>query len=270
MPTSMIRSVISRAALLAAALLLLPSLQGCSLKEDRTECPCWLDVVVSGCGAVAEQVNVAGWGAERLFGEGVRVADYPEGYEQTVPKGIIRLGAWCGLGDGEEAGGELRLRDGVPCPPLWSYASTVDCTGETARDTIRLVRQYTGVHVRIENLAEGEEYPYTLAVKSPSGGISLLDGKPLARQWGVGVDRASDGTFSFRVPRQGDGGLLLDIFLEGDYQDSYPIGEHILRAGYDWDAADLPEIWIGMDYGGTEPVIRIDHWNEGAVYEAVI
>ena len=44
---------------IAAAFLL--ALTACSVKEDRQECPCWLDVDVTGCGKIARNVTVSAW-----------------------------------------------------------------------------------------------------------------------------------------------------------------------------------------------------------------
>ena len=61
----------------------------------------------------------------------------------------------------------------------------------------------------------------------------------------------------------------IDI-LEGRKADSFPVGEHILKSGYDWTADRLADIYIGMDYGGTETHIRIEPWENGNVYESII
>ena len=63
------------------------SLAACSIKEDRTPCPCWLSIDFTKVSQ--KNVNVAAWGEGELFCERIAVKDYlgAEGYEKTVPKG---------------------------------------------------------------------------------------------------------------------------------------------------------------------------------------
>ena len=67
------------------------SLTSCFVKEDRTPCPCWLEVDLSN---VSEKsVVLSGWMNELLFRGPVSPSDYPDLYEVTVPRGEVYVTA---------------------------------------------------------------------------------------------------------------------------------------------------------------------------------
>lgn len=253
---------------LALCAVLLPV--SCSVKEDREECPCWLDIVVSGCRSISRNVTVSAWNPEMVFSEGIDILDYPEGYERTVPKGYVTVTAFAGRRSQEFSGESLLIPDGLPCDSLYARHALVDCRGEFARDTVILHKQFATVYLKIDQLEDGDPYPYVLVLRSAFDGLRLTDCSPHAGAWTLPLEALPDGTFRFRVPRQGDGSLSIDLVLAGETVDRYPVGEHILRAGYSWLSEDLEDIYIGMDYGGSEPHITIEPWGDGPGYDSVI
>ena len=251
-------------------LLLLTAAVSCSVKEERQECPCWLDIVVKGCREVSRNVTVSTWNPGILFTEGIDVEDYPDYYERTVPKGYVNVSVYAGQKEQTLSGECLVIPDGKSCDSLWVHRSLVDCSGEFAFDTATLHKQFATIFLKIDNLSPGEDYPYGLVLWSAFDGLRLTDCTPHSGAWTFPLRRLPDGTYSFRVPRQGDGTLTIDLFLDGEKIDEYPIGEHILKAGYSWLSEDLEDIWIGMDYGRSEIHISMESGEEGASYDAVI
>jgi len=251
-------------ATLAALLipLLLPVLPSCSVKEDRRGCPCWLEVALAPCEALARSVTVSAWNPSPLFLEGVDVRDYPDGYERTVPRGYLTVSVFAGRRVQELSGESLLIPDGQPCDSLWAHRALIDCSGEFARDTAVLHKQFASVRLHVDNLPEGEDYPYGLILRSRFDGLRLTDCSPHAGAWSLPLRSLPDGTYLFRVPRQGDGSLSVDLLLDGEKVDSYPIGEEILRSGYSWLSEDLEDIAIGMDYGRGEVRISVEPWRE--------
>ena len=85
--------------IILAALL---SLAACSIKEDRTPCPCWLSINFTRVSQ--KNVNVAAWGEDELFSERIAVKDYQEteSYEKTVPKGYVYTSVVSGERDAEK------------------------------------------------------------------------------------------------------------------------------------------------------------------------
>lgn len=255
---------------LVAVLLAGIAAAACSIKEDRDECPCWLTVTLTDGGRSVPELVLSIWNPGELLREAVRTDDYPEGVERTVPKGLVTLSAHTRLHRMQPSGALLLIPYGQECDSLLTHRSEVACLGETARDTVRLHRQYATVFLSIENLEQGIHYPYDLVARSSVDGFDLLSGLPHAGAHSLPLVPLSEGEYAFRVPRQLDESLTLDLYLEGELIDSYPIGTHIMKAGYDWEAEDLADIRIGMDYGHSEPHIVIEPWEDGAVYDEII
>lgn len=60
--------------------------QGCSVKEDRSACPCWLQIDLSGCHHYTDDVQLKGWTSERnVLGARVFEDDFdqPSGSSRT-------------------------------------------------------------------------------------------------------------------------------------------------------------------------------------------
>lgn len=253
---------------LSLATMLLPA--SCSVKERRENCPCWLEIAVSGCRSVSRNVTVSAWNPGMVFSEAIDIFDYPDCYERTVPKGYVTVTAFAGRRAQELSGESLIIPDGIPCDSLYARHALVDCTGEFARDSVVLHKQFATVYLKIDRLQDEYPYPYRLVLRSAFDGLRLTDCSPHAGPWTLPLEALPDGTFRFRVPRQGDGSLSIDLVLGNETVDSYPIGEHILRAGYSWLSEDLEDIYIGMDYGGSDPHITIEPWGDSPGYDSVI
>ena len=95
----------------AAALTLVVA--SCSVKEDRTPCPCWLGIHISPSLDYSRDLTVSAWNEDRIFSQTVSVADYPDEYEQTVPKGHVTVSAYCGRKVSTEERG--RIIGSLPC-----------------------------------------------------------------------------------------------------------------------------------------------------------
>ena len=125
--------------IMAAALTLAAS---CSIKEDRSPCPCWLSIDLSRCSQ--NSVTVAAWGEDEIFSERVAVQDYQEAdsYEKTVPKGYVYTSVITGEREMKRSGARLIIPTGHDADSVYAHASTVECFGEFAQDTAVLHNVY--------------------------------------------------------------------------------------------------------------------------------
>ena len=242
----------------------------CSIKEVREDCPCRLDILLRECLPLTKELTVSAWRDSCVFTEALTVADYPEVYSRMVPKGTLRLTALSGIRKEECQDGEWILPRGSACDSIWTFAAQLDCRGETNSVIIMLKQQFATVHLSINNPASKEDYPYRLVLRSRVDGLSLPECQPHEGLWSRTILQNREGEYVFRIPRQQDGSLELDMLLEGRKADTIPVGEHIVRSGYDWTADLLKDIYIGMDYGGAEARITIEPWENGNVYESII
>ena len=251
-----------------AAVLLLG--EACSVKEDRSPCPCQLDILLKDCYPEVKELTLSAWNSGQVF---VRAIPVNEGgkYHCEVPRGFVRLTALSGVRLEDMAEGKMILPKGSACDSLWTYTSEVDCRGETALAGVRLRQQFATVHLSIVKTEDdGEQYPYQLVLKSAVNGVTIPYCQPNDGDWSRPLVAEDDGVYLFRVPRQKDGSMVLDMVLKGEKVESYPVGKHILLSGYDWTKEKLEDIYIGLNWGRTETLIHIEAWEDGGAYDAVL
>lgn len=252
----------------AAALAII--MTSCSVKEDRTPCPCWLGIDISPSMEHSRDLTVSAWDEGRIFSQTVSVADYPDSYEHTVPKGHVTVSAYCGRKMSSEEGGRVIIPYGWDSDPIMAHQRLVDCTGEFAWDTVDMCKQWATVYLKIENTSE-EKYPYSLAVVSDVCGIDLRDLSPVSGPFRCALELDSDENCSFRLPRQRDDSRAVITVSSGDETlDDLPLYQWIEATGYSWHDRNLKDIYIGVDYVRAEVSIVIQGWAEGESYEITL
>ena len=122
----------------------------CSIKEDRTPCPCWLSIDLSRCSQ--NSVTVAAWAEPELFSARDAVQDYkdPDSYEKTVPKGYVNTSVVTGEREMRRSGARLIIPLGHDAASIYAHAGAIECFGEFAKDTAMLHKQFARVFVNVE------------------------------------------------------------------------------------------------------------------------
>ena len=252
----------------AAALAIIVT--SCSVKEDRTPCPCWLGIHITPSLDRGRDLTVSAWDEGRIFSQTVSVADYPDAYEQTVPKGHVTVSAYCGRKVSTEEGGRIIIPHGYDADPVWAHLRMVDCTGEFAKDTVDMCKQWATVYLKIENSSE-DEYPYRLAVESDVCGFDIRDLSPVSGPFRCELELDSEESCSFRLPRQRDDSRsVITVYSNGERLDDLPLYQWIEATGYSWHDRNLKDIYIGVDYVRAEVTLVIQGWAEGESYEITL
>lgn len=235
----------------------------CSIKEDRTLCPCWLDIDITSCAEHTREVTIAGWNGSRLFLEKIAVADYPDVYQTTVAKGMVTSTAFSGLMEGRSEGGCILIPEGSQSDPIRAHSALVDCTGESATDKVELYRQYATVHLSMKG-EDVKANPYDLRIIGDVCGIDITTLSPVAGAFRFTPEADPDGTWIFRLPRQDeDTRIRAELILDGSVVDHLPLYEWIRQTGYSWIERDLKDIYIGVDFGQGTVSVTIQGWDEG-------
>ena len=246
------------------------SAAACSIKEDRSPCPCWLDIDITSCSGHTEEVTVAGWSQDNLFCEKVAVADYPDAYEATVSRGMVTSTAFCGLDNSTLEGSRIIIPEGSQSDPIRAHSVLVDCTGESARDRVELYRQYATVHLSMKG-GDDSSGQYDARVIGDICGIDIVDLSPVAGSFTHLPEKDSDGTWIFRLPRQNeDTRIRAELIRDGVVVDELPLHEWIRQTGYSWLERDLKDIYIGVDYGQGKIAITIQGWAEGETLDIIL
>lgn len=259
--------------ILVGFLVLLGAVCGsCSVLEDRDGCPCLLVLdlsVLREQGRFPVTVSVSGrdgfFYTDTLWKEDARFDYYLE-----VPRGQTMIYA-VNAGEGFFVPGYgLKVSSGAQCPKVWMSAHVVDLYGERCRDTLRLFKNYCLLDIRIsESGNKTLGWPFLVEV---SGGVDGYDsaGNPSLGRFAASVWPSKDGYAPVSVPRQVDNSLRLDITNSSGVLRSFALGEFIAESGYDWNASDLEDLPVQIDYASTSVTIIIDLWKKTIPFEIVI
>lgn len=240
-----------------AGILLLSS---CSVREDRAGCPCRLELDLSG---FATRVSVALW-----EGPDSCMAQADGRFIRSVSKGIFDVSAWSGAG--RLSGSRLTVPPGGRPDSLRVFRTRLDCTGETCTAVAVPRRQFARIVLKVVR-DPGSSYPYSFHAESSYCGLDLRDLRPVRGRLAFPIRRTDEDTFAFDLLRQGpDTDVRIGVYEDAGRIDELPLHEWLRKAGYDWEAEDLSDMTICIDYAHRRFRLLIDGWLEGDIVVADI
>ena len=280
-----------------AVMLLLSS---CFVKEDRDECPCWMTVEMS------DRVRHDGSVVLRLRGNSDEDAvDYAFKVSESikadvgileyeVPRGsvgvsVVALGNEIPgrTGYDEKAAGhdgdQIRIPVGEQMDSLYGFFKMYHTRCESIRCDVELHKEFCTVSFTLVD--EHYESPYDIEVRGNVSGVSSWDLAPMNGVFKY-APVAEEGVYRVRVPRQVDASLEL-VMLEMPCQaghdgvrteddgeravvNRFPLGEYIIRSGYDWAAKDLSDVSVALDLEKQQVMVTVSGWDEIVVMDVVI
>ncbi len=244
---------------------------GCSVKEDRGECPCRLTVDLANAaeGDIFLQIS-SGSHTESLT---VQAADYPRGYRQDVPKGKVTLTGIQGLADNRMDSRNVIIEKGGDADKVFIYHNTLVCSGEFAYEKAHFHKNWTNLQISADGY---DDSGFTYMVTGEVCGFSTADLKPLhgdfscfaAEEDGYAANR------SVNLPRQKtpSKGLTLSIIdrASGAVEASYDVSALLESCDYDWGKQDLDDVRINIDYTDFSVTMFIVGWEKGSESKIII
>ncbi|MBR6054689.1 MAG: hypothetical protein IKP46_05050 [Bacteroidales bacterium] len=215
------------------------------IKEDRDSCPCVLVISTEGS---EELCSVYLSREEEPVTDSLRTGVE---YRRPVSRGFLY--ATVALGDGETFvhGKGIVIPKGEDCPPVRLWSRPVKAVGETVSRKAVLSKDYCLVRMRLVPSGGGLEF----TVRGDIAGFDL-DGSPAEGEFECTPRASEDGFLEFRLPRQTDNSLLMDVFSDGVLLRTFALGEILFRAGYSWKDKDLKD--ISMEVSCTASVLLTD------------
>ena len=264
-------AILFKAGALSAALSLPAA--GCTVKEDRTPCPCYLQVGFSDRGSIppGAEVLLLGWGEEELFRAGIDVADHDPYWVKAVRKGTFCLSACRGGGAVTGSGHCVTITPGHQCDSLYAYHAGVDATGDMAHAQVTFRKQFCTVHLDIMR-TPSEMSRFRFLVEGNSCGFDLLTFDPVPGTYRFTPEPETGGRLvDFRIPRQADEDLSLTLWCVNadgalDRIGTFPLGSYIARTGYDWKAEDLQDVYIIIDLVLGQMLVSVEGWENGVLF----
>ncbi len=221
--------------------------QGCSLKENREECPCLLvldfaevDEAVSSGNMFLSSEN--GF----MFVEELDEADLRKGVDVPVPRERIDVGVWSADGWDFDGGG-LDIPVGEDCPAVYFHVSSVEAEGEMVREEVRMRKNHCVMSI---SLSDFGSKPVRIAVLGNVDGY-MGDGSPSFGEFSFEMDLEGGEGKRVILPRQADDSLVLEVHDDIGVVRRFSIGEYIAESGYDWNEPDLKDITLEMDVAVT-------------------
>lgn len=210
-----------------ALILFAAALASCSIKEARRDCPCLVETDLAAFAEVSRHVTLE---------VGDRVSEWSlDGSDKLIA--AFKVPKTEEIGITVKCGGMDSL-----------FLFTASVQGMDEKVTVRAVphKQFARVLLKL--------------VQSPNSGINytvISDYVNIALPPG-------DGNYMFRLPRQKPGSpISLDASDADGNVNSFPLGEWILRAGYDWEATDLDDMVIGADFTLGVFGVTVGEWEDG-------
>lgn len=240
----------------------------CSVKEDRTPCPCILDMdFICPDEADADHVGlVVESSDEILWRDTVDVMRNGQGYQVPVPRTLLHVRAW--------AGEDVRASDlgiliplGQDCPRVYMHDSDVRTDGEYFHEDVVLRKN----HCVMTLLTEGEgRISSALMLKGNVAGYDA-QGHPVQGDFEFLLeDGGLEEGYVAVLPRQTDASLMLEVDDGRGNHKAFALGRYIVSSGYDWSAPDLEDVTVTIDYALTEIRLVVSGWESVYRYDVEI
>lgn len=242
---------------------------GCSVKEDRNDCPCHLTLDFSETDTLmipSVDIIVCD-GADAVFNrKDVAAREFIPEYFVEVPLTSTSLNVYSGAEDMVAYDGELRIPSGKDCPKVYAFASLLDDLEESEDIKVHLRKEHCVMKIQI---LDGYDFDWEMKIKGGICGYGQ-NGQPLKGIFEAVPEKQVSGNYEVVVPRQTDSSLMMEIDDGTDVLKHFAIGEYVSSVGYDWNSPDLEDITVVLDWSLTTIRCTVQVWDRIYEYELVI
>lgn len=240
-------------------------LYGCSVKENRADCPGYLYVNIPEDERMFGEVGMIGWNGTEVFRHYHSVEADGRTWHKSLRKGAYEFLSFFGVDEANDDGHTLIMPVGHQCDSLYAFHCKVELE-ERAFVDIEMKKQFATVHVDLDQTAPGMAYLRFVA-EADYNGFDLRDFSPVKGEFSYPFEVGDNSRIAtFRVPRQGDDKLRLQIYTpEGIFLKEIVLGEYIRDLGYSWKSDELQDIFLFLDFQYGIMSIRVADWDEEIV-----
>ena len=243
-------------------MLLLPS---CFVKEDRDECPCWMTV------EMPDRVGHDGSVVLRLHGnydDGAMDYAYKVSESIKADVGILEYEVPRGsVGVSVVNSARLAVPVGEQMDSLYGFFKPYHTRCESVKYDVELHKEFCTVSFTLVD--EHYESPYDIEVRGNVSGVSPWDLVPVSGAFKY-APVAEEGVYRVRIPRQVDASLEMVMLSNQEIVSRFPLGEYIIRSGYDWAAKDLSDVSVALDLEKQQVMVTVSGWDGVVMMDIVI
>lgn len=230
----------------------------CSIKEDRSGCPCVLTVSLQ---ETTENVVVSGWNDENKIIYDILKPDGKEcSIKYRVPRDRCKISAIIGYEELVLSDEILLIPEGSQMSSLYACASVVDTDSETAECEVNFKKNHAKVNLRFRDSDAGLS-PYDIQVRSNVSGIEMKTLSPVMGNFICTPEIKNGKGYEFVIPRQIDESLSINLMRGNEKFDTIALGSIIASTGYDWTADALADIDLVIDLPKGEISITVSGWD---------
>lgn len=238
---------------------------GCTVKEDRSDCPMPL-TVVPGIRAVAVPVRYHLKSEGETAWNGVFVCEADSSVSIEVPRRYLESFASYSKTDYYDPDGNYIIPSGSDCPEIWTHSAVLDATKPLVSDTVDLYRSCACITFIVRGSGSRGQ---TMGLVGEVCGF-LRDGRPAVGAFHCRAGEAGSidgsGRWTICVPRQSDDSLVLEMESSGIYR-LFPVGHFLDESGYDWTARELEDVTIEIDYASYHVRVRTNAWEHTLTFD---
>ena len=271
-----IRYLATRAILVMAVLSLAP---GCSVKEDRIECPVYVTVLTD------EFVRM-GMNEGLVSFSGTRVIDREDvsfltilrsGYKQACPREFARAAVFSGAENYILVEESMRVLPGCQAGLLWAYGESFSAKSDEYVIDATPHKQYCLVQFLFDDSpTAAPDYPWRFRIRAACSGMDIYTLEPLEGDYSACVGPNAVGAWYGVIPRQKSNDLLLEVYLpEEGHEDRgridyvIDLGAKFEAMGYDWTAEDLRDVSVKVGFASAGITVSVQDWEGDNSYENI-
>lgn len=229
----------------------------CSIKENRSECPCALDVGVSG--GNESRVSIFIRGGETSLDDVLETGGTVAHGFYSVSRGILTLAACSGLKHQLTDRGELILGPGEQMDEIFAVSEKLDTRAENVMTSALLKKQFAYLHLKLKFFSGAGNLP-AMKLSGNVSGMDMMTLKPLYGNFDFPFVPVVDDYCRIALPRQtADSSLELAIETFGEMD----LKALAAEAGYDWDSPSLDDIYMDIDLVNMKAFISVSRWEDG-------
>lgn len=249
--------------LLAAAAFVTAAVS-CSIKADRTDCPCRLKVDDDDCGSVLT-----------LWRKGVPAATFRLdtcAFDCDTPVVEVEKSNYII----SVSRGDSEICVGSQSDSLYAWGSIVevDCTGDCQQIFPDKGKQFVTLSIYLTGTSGPSpcDSKFSVIVSGGTGAFDLMKMEPKSGMFEYRDSCYLPGFFTVRMLRQNGSAppLELSIVRNGMELAVIQLSERIVSSGYDWNAKDLEDIYMEIEIVEGEVVSYVVGWKNGFDREEIL